>query len=234
MEMTIEQLMTHTAGLTYGFYTDHPVEAVYREVDLLNSSDLAEFIARLSEIPLRYEPGSRYHYSVATDVLGALVESISAQSLEDLFQERIFGPLEMNDTFFNVPKEKLQRLANNHYWNAEENSMSVPPPKFVRPYTGVTFFSGGGGLLSCAMDCMIFCDMLRKGCSYNGVRILGPKTVQYMTINHLPSDVRNNGADDYPASHLYPGQSFGLGFGVTTDPGQCQVISSSAGSKRRR
>ena len=226
--------MTHTAGLTYGFYTDHPVEAAYREVDLLNSSDLAEFIARLYEIPVRYEPGSRYHYSVATDVLGALIDSISAQPLEDFFQERIIGPLEMNDTFFDVPKEKLQRLANNHYWNAEENRMSVPPPKFVRPYTGVTFFSGGGGLLSCAMDYIIFCDILRKGCSYNGVRILGLKTVQYMTINHLPSDVRNNGADDYPASHLYPGQSFDLGFGLTTDPGQSQGISSSAGSKRRR
>ena len=122
MELTIEQLMTHTARLTYGFYTDHPVEAAYREVVSLNSSDLAEFIARLSEISLRYEPGSRYHYSVATDVWGALIESISAQSLDNFFEERIFGPLEMNDTFFNIPNDELQRLANNHFWNAEENS----------------------------------------------------------------------------------------------------------------
>ena len=225
-EMTIEQLMTHTAGLTYGFYTDHPVERAYREVDLLRSRDLREFITRLSEIPLRYEPGTRYHYSVATDVLGAVVERISAQSLEDFFQERIFGPLEMHDTFFNVPDDKLQRLASNHYWNAEENKLILPAPELDRPYTGVTFFSGGGGLVSSAMDYMIFCEMLRNGGSYNGARILGPKTVQYMTINHLTSDVRNNGADEYPASHLYPGQSFGLGFGVITDPGQSQVISS--------
>ena len=136
------------------------------------------------------------------------------------------GRLEMNDTFFNVPNDKLQRLASNHYWNAEENRLSLPPPKLDRSYTGVTLFSGGGGMVSSAMDYMIFCEMLRNGGSYNGVRILGPKTVQYMTISHLRSDIRNNGADDYPASHLYPGQSFGLGFGVTTDPGQSQVISS--------
>jgi len=136
------------------------------------------------------------------------------------------GRLEMNDTFFYVPNDKLQRLASNHYWNAEENRLSLPPPKLDRSYTGVTLFSGGGGMVSSAMDYMIFCDMLRNGGSYNGVRILGPKTVQYMTISHLRSDIRNNGADDYPASHLYRGQPFGWGFGVTTDPGQSQVISS--------
>ncbi len=136
------------------------------------------------------------------------------------------GRLEMNDTFFNVPNDKLQRLASHHYWNAEENRLSLPPPKLDRSYTGVTLFSGGGGKVSSAMDYMIFCDMLRNGGSYNGVRILGPKTVQYMTISHLRSDIRNNGADDYPASHLYPGQPFGLRFGVTKDPGQSQVISS--------
>jgi len=138
--LTIEQLMTDTVGLTYGSYTDHAIEAAYREVNLLNSSDLAEFIARLSEIPVRYEPGSRYHYSVATDVLGALVESISAQSPENFFQERIFSPLEMNDTFIDVPNDKLQRSANNHNWNAEDNRMSLPPAEFDRPYTGVNFF----------------------------------------------------------------------------------------------
>ena len=94
------------------------------------------------------------------------------------------------------------------------------------PAQGKTLFSGGGGLISTAMDYMIFCEMLRNGGSYNGVRILGPKTVQYMTIDHLTAEVRNNGASEFPASHLYPGHSFGLGVSVITDPGQAQVISS--------
>ena len=224
--MTIEQLMSHSAGLTYGFGNDNPADIAYQEADVWGSQDLDDFIDRLATAPLRFEPGSRYHYSVATDVLGALVERLSGLPLDEFFQKRIFAPLGMHDTFFNVPEDKLHRLASNHYWDAEENKMAVVPPERNRPPTGITLFSGGGGLISTAMDYMIFCEMLRDGGRYNGVRILGPKTVQYMTINHLTDDVRNEGADEYPASHLYPGQSFGLGFGVITDPGQSQVISS--------
>ena len=132
----------------------------------------------------------------------------------------------MHDTFFNVPKDKMDRLASNHYWDTEKKAMAVIPDAYSRPVTGLTVFSGGGGLISTALDYMVFCEMVRQGGSYNGVRILGPKTVEYMTINHLTDTVRNNGADEYPGSHLYPGQSFGLGFGVITDPGQSGVISS--------
>lgn len=224
--MTIEQLMSHSAGLTYGFANDHPADIAYQEIDVWGSANLTEFVERLSKAPLRFEPGTRYYYSVATDVLGALVERLSGHSLDEYLSQRIFNPLGMQDTFFNVPEEKLYRLASNHYWNAEEGEMALMPAERNRPPVGVTLFSGGGGLISTAMDYMIFCEMLRRGGSYDGVRILGPKTVQYMTINHLSDDVRNNGADEYPASHLYPGQSFGLGFGVITDPGQSQVISS--------
>ncbi|MDH4071724.1 MAG: beta-lactamase family protein [Gammaproteobacteria bacterium] len=224
--MTIEQLMSHTAGLTYGGYGDHPAEIAYEEAALTASRDLDEFVGRLAELPLRFEPGTRYHYSLATDVLGALVERVSGMTLEDYFHERIFKPLGMQDTFFNVPEDKLDRLASNHYWDADYGAMAVIPAGQGRPPNGVTLYSGGAGLVSTAMDYMVFCEMLRRGGSYNGVRILGPKTVQYMTINHLTDDVRNEGAAEYPASHLYPGQSFGLGFGVITDPGQSQVISS--------
>ena len=224
--MTIEQLMSHTAGLTYSFASDHPAEPAFQEADIWGSRDLTEFVGRLSEVPLRFDPGTRYHYSVATDVLGALVERLSGLTLEEFFHKRIFVPLDMNDTFFNVPEDKLQRLATNHYWNKEESTISIVSAENNRPPTGITLFSGGGGLISTAMDYMIFCEMLRNGGSYNGARILGPKTVQYMTINHLTDQVRNEDADEYPASHLYPGQSFGLGFGVITDPGQSQVISS--------
>ncbi len=224
--MTIEQLMSHSAGLTYGFMNDHPAESAYRDADIWGSVDLTEFAGKIANAPLRFEPGTRYHYSVATDILGAMVERLSGLTLEEYFQRRIFSPLGMSDTFFNVPEDKLQRLATNHYWNSEESTISVVPAENNRPPTGVTLFSGGGGLISTAGDYMIFCEMLRNGGSYDGVRILGPKTVQYMTINHLTDEVRNEGADEFPASHLYPGQSFGLGFGVITDPGQSQVISS--------
>lgn len=224
--MTIEQLMSHSAGLTYGGTDDHPVELAYREAGLFSSADLDEMIGKLADLPLRFEPGSRYHYSVATDVLGAVVERLSGTSLDDYFEKRIFTPLGMQDTFFNVPDDKLDRVATNHYWDAEAGSMAVIPAEMNRPVQGVTLFSGGGGLVSTTMDYMVFLEMLRQGGSYNGARILGPKTVQYMTIDQLGAEVRNNGAGEFPAWHLYTGQSFGLGFGVVTDPGQSPVVSS--------
>ena len=224
--MTIQQLMSHSAGLAYGFYDDNPVDLAYQDAGISDSANLDEMIEKLAQIPLRFEPGSRYHYSIATDVLGAMVERLSGMNLEEFFDRRIFTPLGMDDTFFNVPDDKLDRVASNHYWDQESGSMAVMPAEASRPLQGVTMFWGGAGLLSTAMDYMIFCEMLRQGGSYNGVRILGPKTVQYMTISHLTDEVRNNGAAEYPGSHLYDGQSFGLGFGVFTDPGQAKVVTS--------
>ena len=224
--MTIEQLMTHTAGLTNGWHPEHPVERAYRDATLYTSPNLSTFIETLATLPLRFEPGTRYHYSVATDVLGALVERLSGQTLEQFFQERIFEPLDMHDTFFNVPTEKTHRLAQNHLWNAERQQITPVPDGLIPPPSGVTLFSGGGGLISTARDYWRFCEMLRGGGSLEGTRILGAKTVQAMTMARLTPEVRDNGATEYPASHLYPGQSFGLGFGVITDPAQSQVISS--------
>ena len=224
--MTIEQLMTQTSGLTYGRSGDKQADDAFLAAELFKSKNLDDFVTRLATVPLRFEPGSRYHYSVATDVLGAIVERLSGLSLEVFFQERIFNPLDMNDTFFNVPADKLDRLASIHYWDAENDTLAVVPAERLFPPNGVTFFSGGGGLISTAMDYMIFCEMLRNGGSYNGVRILGPKTVQFMTIDHLTADVRNEGAAEYPAMHLYPGHSFGLGVSVITDAGQAGVTSS--------
>jgi CubicO group peptidase (beta-lactamase class C family) len=225
-QMTIKQLMTHTAGLTNGWHLEHPVERAYRDAALYQSADLDAFIDKLATLPLRFEPGTRYHYSVATDVLGALVERLSGQTLEQFFQARIFDPLDMHDTFFNVPESKVARLAGGHLWNAERQLMEPMPAGLLPPPSGVTLFSGGGGLISTARDYWRFCEMLRQGGSLDGVRILGPKTVQAMTMARLTPQVRNNGATEYPASHLYPGQSFGLGAGVITDPAQAQVISS--------
>jgi len=225
-QMTIEQLMTHTAGLTNGWHLEHPVERAYRDAALYQSADLDAFINKLATLPLRFEPGTRYHYSVATDVLGALVERLSGKSLEQFFQTRIFDPLDMRDTFFNVPDNKLTRMAGSHLWNAERQLLEPMPAGLLPPPSGVTLFSGGGGLISTAHDYWRFCDMLRRGGELDGVRILGPKTVQAMTMARLTPEIRDNGAREYPASHLYPGQSFGLGAGVITDPAQAQVISS--------
>ena len=224
--MTIEQLMTHTAGLTNGWHVEHPVERAYRDAALQNSPNLDAFIKTLGTLPLRFEPGTRYHYSVATDVLGALVERLSGQTLEQFFHERIFEPLGMRDTYFNVPAEKADRLARDHLWDAERQQIVPMPDGLLPPTSGVTLFSGGGGLISTAKDYWRFCEMLRRGGHLEGVRILGPKTVQAMTMARLTPEVRDNGATEYPASHLYPGQSYGLGFGVITDPAQSQVISS--------
>ena len=170
-EVTIEQLLTHTAGLTYGFFPDHEVDQMYRDAGLMDAKNLVEFMQILSLMPLKYEPGTRYHYSVATDVLGALVEVMSKQTLDDFFHERIFVPLGMNDTFFDVPDDKLDRQASNHVWNYEEDRIDlVPKENGLLRYRDVTLFSGGGGLVSTAMDYMIFCEMLRSGGTYNGVR----------------------------------------------------------------
>ena len=125
--MTIEQLMTHTAGLTNGWHIEHPVERAYRDAALHQSPDLNAFIEKLATLPLRFEPGTRYHYSVATDVLGALVERLSGQTLEQFFQTRIFDPLDMRDTFFNVPNDKIARMAGNHLWNADRQEMAPMP-----------------------------------------------------------------------------------------------------------
>jgi len=223
---TIEQLFTHTAGFTYGFRPIEPVDALYNEADLANSADLDDFVNRVARLPLMFEPGTRYHYSISYDILGAIVERISGQTLDVFFRERIFAPLQMDDTFFSVPQEKRSRLATNHYWDNENSTLIKAAPNEPFSNTDVSLFAGGAGLVSTAMDYMVFCEMLRRGGSYNGARILGPKTIQYMTMNHLTPEVRNNGATDFPESHLYKGQYFGLGFGVMLEPGLSEVISS--------
>lgn len=224
--ITIEQLMTHTAGFTNGYSGDHPVEQLYREADLGSSASNGDFVSRLAELPLRYQPGSRYHYGPATDVLGTLVERISGQNLEQFFRERIFAPLGMVDTFFAVPDDKRDRLASNHVWNHETEELALAPAASSPAESEHSRFAGGHGLISTAMDYMIFCEMLRNGGSYNGARILGPKTVQFMMMPQITETVLMNGADEYPAFHMYRGQSAAFGGAVVIDPGQNDVISS--------
>ena len=208
--MTIQHLLTHTAGLTYGFFGESTIDKQYREARVLGEENLDEFVANLGKIPLQYHPGERWHYSVAVDVQGALIERISGMPLDQYFRRRILEPLGMKDTFFQVPTEKVSRFAANYRYNRgqKERRLSDSPAesKFVKD---VTLFSGGGGLVSTAADYWRFCQMLLNGGTLDGVRLLGRKTVELMTQDHLPALLE----DPDPNSDF----GFGLGFRVILD-----------------
>lgn len=224
--MTIRQLFTHSSGLSYGFATDNEVDAQYREAKPLESKNLKDFIENVSKLPLRFEPGKRYQYSVSYDVLGALIERLSGQSLDVFFDTRIFKPLGMTDTFFEVPADKLERLAGDQYWDQKNNKIMPVPAAVQRDYKNVSLFSGGGGLVSSASDYMRFAQMVLNGGSYDGARLLGPKTVRYMALNHLTDKVRAEGVGEFQNSDLHAGQSMSLGFGVVTNPELMPAVSS--------
>jgi CubicO group peptidase (beta-lactamase class C family) len=224
--MTIRQLFTHSSGLSYGFATDNSVDEQYREIRPLDSQDLDEFVQKVSTIALRFQPGKRYQYSVSYDVLGAIIERVADMPLDQFFQQRIFQPLGMQDTFFQVPASKLKRLAGDQYWDAANKKVTAVPPESQRSYASVSFFSGGGGLVSSASDYMRFAQMVLNGGSYNGARILGPKTVYYMGLNHLTPAARAEGVGEFQNADLYAGQSMSLGFGVVTEPGLMPATSS--------
>ncbi len=224
-EMTIRDLLTHTSGLSYGFDPDDPIDALYREEAVMNLStndggNLADMIAKLSDIPLRYQPGTRWHYSVSIDVLGYLVEVISGLPFDEFLETRIFEPLGMEDTGFTVPPDKLDRFATN-YAPGEDGSLEVVDQPWDSPYTGeVTFFSGGGGLVSTASDYMRFGQMLINGGSLGDARLLGKKTVELMRMNHLPKDGR------LPGGLIGDSYGFGLGGSVLLDVAGTQGLGS--------
>ena len=221
--MTMRHLLTHTTGLSYGFNPQDPVDQKYREVQPLGGEDLDEFAERLGNLPLAFEPGERWHYSVAVDVTGLVVQRLSGMSFDAFLKERLFDPLGMEDTFFNVPADKLDRLLPNHSWNREEERLV----QFDAPYEETQMFSGGGGLVSSTMDYLRFSEMVRRGGELDGVRILSPKTVEFMTANHLPSTISGAGSGENPFSGAETrGFGFGLGFGVNTNPVGSGVLGS--------
>jgi CubicO group peptidase (beta-lactamase class C family) len=222
--MTMHHLLTHTAGFSYGFDPRNPVDRLYGERQVLQSRDLDEFVSRLADIPLLFHPGSRYHYSVAVDVTGAVVERLSGQRFDEFLRTQLFEPLGMHDTFFDVPQEKRSRLGTNHRHDGERLHV-LPVPNYPR-WDNTTFFSGGGGLVSTAADYMRFAEMLRNGGASNGVRILSPKTVEYMTMDHLPAAVSATGTGESLVIGGAGGAGFGLGFGVSRDPVRSAVIGS--------
>ena len=216
--MTVKHLLTHTAGFSYGFDPNDPVDALYNEVQPRSVADLDSFIERLATLPLKFEPGERWHYSVATDVLGAVVERASGQPFDVFLRERLFRPLDMYDTFFNVPEDKLPRLLPNHGWDKEQGKL-VTFEDASKETEAESMSSGGGGLVSTARDYMRFAEMLRAGGELDGVRILQPETVSLMIENHLPSTLSGGGQGETPTDRHkkdVPGFGFGLGFGLVT------------------
>ena len=223
-DITIRQLLTHTAGFSYGFEPDtSPVDKMYVEKWLGFNSEktLSESLADLFELPLVAQPGSRWHYSIATDICGYLVELMSDMPLGDYLQKTIFSPLGMTDTAFEVPTDKLARFATLYGWTQENPLAVIEEPRsspFIPPATrnSVPLQSGGAGLVSTAGDYWRFAQMMLSGGEIGGKRILGRKTAEWMTMNHLPGDLLplsfNGVVPD--RSNAY---GFGLGYCVNID-----------------
>ena len=226
--ITVRDLLTHQSGLTYGFMERTAVDAAYRKLKLDSyTSTLAEFVATVATLPLEFSPGTRWNYSVATDVLGHLVELLSDQPLDSYLHEHIFEPLGLRDTGFSVPTTQRDRLSASYVLGADGKIALLDDPadsSYARP---CTFFSGGGGLVSTAADYLRFAEMLRRGGTLDGARILGPRTLRFMTTNHLPKhgDIASLGLGG-PSETRYEGVGFGLGFSVTLDPARAQTIGS--------
>nr|WP_260591535.1 serine hydrolase domain-containing protein [Sphingomonas sp. TF3] len=225
--MRMLDLLRHTSGLTYSFQNRSYVDAAYREGKIENwhgNLDLDGFIEAVAKVPLEFSPGEAWNYSVSTDVLGAVVEKVSGQSLADFFRTQIFAPLKMDDTFFAVPEEKIDRLTDCYTFTPEkgrflydrgEASAWSRPPKLV---------SGGGGLVSTALDYHRFCTMLLNGGELDGARIVGRKTIELMTMNHLPggSDLSKMSKSLFSET-ANAGTGFGLGFAVNIDVARSMI-----------
>ncbi|MDB5708948.1 MAG: serine hydrolase [Sphingomonas bacterium] len=225
--MRMVDLLRHTSGLTYGFQNRSNIDAAYRSSKMENwhgNLDLDGFVAALGKLPLEFSPGTAWNYSVSTDVLGAVVERVSGMKLPEFFATRIFQPLKMDDTFFAVPEGKIDRLTDCYtfvpgkgrvmYDRGAESAWSRMP-KLV---------SGGGGLVSTALDYDRFCRMCLNGGELDGARVVGRKTLDLMTQNHLPgkSDLAAMSKSLFSEA-ANAGTGFGLGFAVNVDVARSMI-----------
>ncbi len=225
--MTIQHLLTHTAGLSYGFHYDSPIDDMYRDsIFRSETASLEEKIIGMAALPLRFQPGSAWCYSIATDVCGYLVQVLADMPFEDFLAERIFKPLGMTDTAFHVTPDKLNRFAKLYQHNIQDGSFHeykgsphIPYHDYTKPANAP---SGGGGLVSTISDYWRFAAMLLNEGELNDVRIIGRKTLEFMTRNHIKPDL-------LPLAIGFanmPGRGFGLGFDVIMDAAQTGVLNS--------
>ena len=227
--ITVHDLMIHTSGLTYGFQHEHAVDALYRKRRIEFNADvgpLADLVEAAAAQPLVFQPGTRWNYSVSTDVLGRLVEIWSGVPLDAFFADRIFGPLGMRDTGFQVPEGQGHRLASNYLRRTDGDGLALADPgggsRFLEP---AATLSGGGGLVSTAADYLRFMRMLRGRGVLEGARLLGRKSVDLMTMNHLPGDLVDMGRPRF-AEMPFAGVGFGLGVSVLLDPARARILGS--------
>jgi CubicO group peptidase (beta-lactamase class C family) len=229
--MTIRDLLSHTSGLTYGFMERTNVDAAYRNLgvaDQMRSGyTLQDMVDTLAELPLEFSPGTRWNYSVATDVIGHLIELISGQRLDAYLRERILDPLGMRDTGFVLEDEQVARFAANYERQGDGSLKMIDNPE-QSSYRKRSFFSGGGGLLSTAPDYFRFTSMLQNMGELDGTRLLGRKTVELMTMNHLPGgqDLTDLAQAGMFTETAYAGVGFGLGFSVQQSPARAQILGS--------
>ncbi len=216
---TMHELMTHTAGFTYGIFGDTPVDKMVRDADLFQSKDLHEFITKLAGLPLLYQPGTKWVYSVSMDIQGYIVEKLSGKTLPEFDRDEIFKPLGMKDAGFYVPEDKWQRFAKV-YWVTDTGGLSDHGPQTVnrRDFAHEPSLpSGGGGMVSTAEDYYRFATMLLEGGQLGGQRILSPATVHLMSSNHLPPSLLT-GQFKIGTQVMRPGFGYGYNCAVVYDP----------------
>ena len=224
--ITFRDVLSHMAGLTYGgglpgVGVQHPIDNIYRTLRIRSSGTtdtMMEFMDKLAQVPLRYQPGQAWMYSLATDVCGALVEIISGKPLAQYLQDVIFGPLGMVDTAFYVAADKQDRFAANYERGPDKKLKLLDDPATSSFIKEPAFKSGGGGLTGTTADYMRFCEMLRRGGELDGHRILGPRTLEIMHMNHLPGgkDLTQVAIGGFSET-ANEGVGFGLGFASTMD-----------------
>lgn len=213
--MTVQDLMRHTSGLTYGLFGNSPVDQMYRKANIFGAKSLEEMVKTIASMPLLHQPGEFWEYSVSTDVLGRVVEVVSGMDLDSFVRARVTGPLKMNDTGFWVKPTSVSRLAK------PDGAQNAP---FEDATKKPNVFSGGGGMFSTAGDYARFCQMLLNGGELEGVRILAPKTIALMTSDQLPATVERHTPVAMALGSFGPvpemGTSFGLGFAIRVDAGR--------------
>jgi CubicO group peptidase (beta-lactamase class C family) len=216
--MTVQDLLRHTSGLTYGIFGSSPVDEMYKKSTIFASKSLADMVATIASMPLAHQPGEFWEYSVSTDVLGRIVEVVSGMDLDRFVAERITGPLKMSNTGFYLTTSQAARLAH-----ADSALLMTSADPTAKP----AVLSGGGGMLSTAGDYARFSQMMLNGGELDGVRILAPKTVALMTSDQLPPGTERHTPVATILNSFGPtpemGTSFGLGFAVRVDPGRNPV-----------